>query len=90
MPYALINSVSSGENGCPTSKGKVYPSPKHEAIKESKNQKPLPVNEKIGIDDTLVADLKKYKLWQNENKMRYGEGYYNSKYLIVRPDGQET
>jgi len=44
---------------------------------------------KIGIDDTLVADLKKYKLWQNENKMRYGEGYYNSKYLIVRPDGKE-
>lgn len=49
VPYALINSVSSGENGCPTSKGKVYPSPKHEAIKESKNQKPLPVNEKLEL-----------------------------------------
>lgn len=43
----------------------------------------------IGIDNTLIEDLKKNRLWQKKNKIKYGQRYGNSSYLILKPDGTE-
>ncbi|QOK28027.1 site-specific integrase [Cytobacillus oceanisediminis] len=43
----------------------------------------------IGIDNTLLAELKTYKTWQKKNKMKYGPNYRESEYLITSPNGRE-
>ncbi|MGG3802022.1 tyrosine-type recombinase/integrase [Metabacillus fastidiosus] len=43
----------------------------------------------IGIDDTLVEELKKYKTWQKKNRMKYGANYQDSNFMIVCPNGTE-
>lgn len=44
---------------------------------------------KIIIGDSLLKTLKKQKLWQSENKLRYGEFYINEPYnfICTREDG---
>lgn len=43
----------------------------------------------ISIDNTLIEELKKYRLWQKKNKIKYGERYKNSSFLILKQDGEE-
>ncbi|MGG0718735.1 site-specific integrase [Robertmurraya massiliosenegalensis] len=43
---------------------------------------------KIGIDDTLVSVLKQYQLWQKKNKLKYGQNYQESEFVITSPNGK--
>lgn len=43
----------------------------------------------IGIDNTLVAELKKYQIWQKKNKLKYGQAYAESESLYTTPKGAE-
>ncbi|HZH59966.1 MAG TPA: site-specific integrase, partial [Metabacillus sp.] len=43
---------------------------------------------KIGIDETLISELKQYKTWQKKNKLKYGEKYKESEFMITSPNGQ--
>lgn len=43
----------------------------------------------IGIDNTLVAELKAYRIWQKKNKLRFGELYHESNNVIVGYRGKE-
>jgi integrase len=46
-------------------------------------------NRTIGIDNTLIADLKQYQLWQKKNKMKHGADYHKSEFLVRCPNGKE-
>jgi len=43
----------------------------------------------IGIDDTMIAELKQYQLWQKKNKVKYGPDYHSSEFLVIGPNGKE-
>jgi integrase len=43
----------------------------------------------IGIDDTLITELKAYSTWQKKNKLKYGPNYRTSEYMITSPNGKE-
>lgn len=40
-------------------------------------------NRTISIDISLTNELKKFHVWQKENKLRHGKGYHESNYFIV-------
>lgn len=42
---------------------------------------------KVDIGDTLVAILKRHKLYQKENKLKYGSYYTNSKFVCTKENG---
>lgn len=42
----------------------------------------------IQIGDTLINILKKHKIYQKENKLKYGEYYTNSNYVCTKENGQ--
>jgi integrase len=41
----------------------------------------------IAIDNTLVAELKTYSIWQKKNKMKYGACYQESEFMMTSPNG---
>lgn len=43
----------------------------------------------ISIDETTVAELKKYKTWQKKNQMKYGKRYNHNEFLVKCPNGVE-
>ncbi|MBT2254009.1 tyrosine-type recombinase/integrase [Priestia megaterium] len=43
----------------------------------------------ISIDDTLIADLKRYRTWQKEYRLKKGPNYKEKKYLLVGLYGEE-
>lgn len=43
---------------------------------------------KIDIGDTLVSILKKHKLYQKENKLKYGSYYTNSDFVCTKENGE--
>ncbi|UTQ09865.1 site-specific integrase [Bacillus amyloliquefaciens] len=36
----------------------------------------------ISIDDTLIKEMKKFKEWQEENKIKHGDNYNQSPFLL--------
>lgn len=42
----------------------------------------------IAIDDILIAELKKMKKRQSENKLRYGQHYYDSNFVCTKDNGK--
>ena len=42
----------------------------------------------ISIDNTLVEEIKEYKAWQDINKHKYGDNYFNSNYVITTWNGK--
>lgn len=44
-------------------------------------------NRKIAIGDTLINILKKHKLYQKENKLRYGKYYIDSDFVCTKENG---
>lgn len=45
--------------------------------------KPIVLKELLALGDTLYDLLKKNKIWQKENKLKYGEFYFNSEHDFV-------
>ncbi|KYH35381.1 tyrosine recombinase XerC [Clostridium tepidiprofundi DSM 19306] len=45
-------------------------------------------NRSITIGSTLVTILKKNKIWQNENKLKYGQYYKNSNFVCTKENGE--
>lgn len=43
---------------------------------------------KIDIGDTLVSILKRHKLYQKENKLKYGSYYTNSNFVCTKENGE--
>ena len=43
---------------------------------------------KIDIGDTLASILKKHKLYQKENKLKYGSYYTNSDFVCTKENGE--
>lgn len=56
------------------------------AIKKPKTKSSIRI---IGLDDTTIQELKKYKTWQKKNRMRYGARYQESTLMITCPNGIE-
>lgn len=50
--------------------------------------KTLSSNRTISIGDTLISIFKKNKLYQGENKLRYGEHYKNSNFVCTKENGE--
>lgn len=42
----------------------------------------------ILMGPTLTTILKKHKIWQNENKLKYGEHYTDSKFVCTKENGE--
>ncbi|WP_010530500.1 tyrosine-type recombinase/integrase [Lentibacillus jeotgali] len=41
----------------------------------------------IKIGDTLISILKRHKTWQKQNKLKYGEFYFDSDFLCTKENG---
>lgn len=44
-------------------------------------------NRTIKIDEQIIAELKKAKQMQSENRLRYGKHYYDSNFVCTKEDG---
>lgn len=61
---------------------------KGKGVFEFGTPKTLSSNRTISIGDTLISILKKNKLYQGENKLRYGEYYKNSNFVCTKENGE--
>lgn len=61
---------------------------KGKGVFEFGTPKTLSSNRTISIGDTLISFLKKNKLYQGENKLRYGEYYKNSNFVCTKENGE--
>lgn len=61
---------------------------KGKGIFEFGTPKTLSSNRVISIGNTLISILKKNKLYQSENKLRYGEYYKNSNFICTKENGE--
>lgn len=55
-------------------------------IKAPKTQKSVRT---ISIDDTLIKEMKKFKEWQEENKIKHGDNYNQSPFFITNHKGDD-
>jgi len=61
---------------------------KGKGIFEFGTPKTLSSNRTISIGNTLISILKRNKLYQAENKLRYGEYYKNSNFVCTKENGE--